>query len=64
MFVRDLLLIELRSNILRRLQRFLHLLRKFIRTHTSPYSSHVNRQPGLNLVRQNAVDVVDAAFLQ
>jgi hypothetical protein len=50
MFVRDLLLIELRSDILRRLQRFLHLLRKFIRTHTSPYSSHVSRQLDLSLV--------------
>ena len=35
MLVRDFLLIELRRDILRRLQRFLHLLRKFIRSHTS-----------------------------
>ncbi len=33
MLVRDFLLIELRRDILRRLQRFLHLLRKFIRSH-------------------------------
>ncbi len=37
MLVRDFLLIELRSDILRRLQRFLHLLRKFIRSHVSDY---------------------------
>ena len=35
MLVRDFLLIELRSDILRRLQRFLHLLGKFIRSHVS-----------------------------
>ena len=35
MFVRDFLMIELRSDILRGLQRFLHLLRKFIDAHPS-----------------------------
>src|SRR5437588_5753425 len=35
MLVGDFLMIELRSDILRRLQRFLHLLRKFIDAHPS-----------------------------
>ncbi len=35
MLVRDFLLIELRRDFLRRLQRFLHLLGKFIGSHTS-----------------------------
>ncbi len=33
MFVRDFLLIMLRGNVLRRLQRFLHLLSEFVRSH-------------------------------
>ena len=41
MLVGDFLLIELRRDILRRLQRFLHLLGKFIRPHAShPMFSH------------------------
>ena len=50
MLIGDFLLIELRSDILRRLQRFLHFLRKFIRSHASSYCSNVDGQLDLSLV--------------
>ena len=55
MLVRNFLMPELRGDSLRRMQRLLHLLRKFIRPHVSRYCSLPGRQPDLSLVGNEAL---------